>query len=192
MHERRRVTLRAPWTPTWLRRVTTAIGAVYLLAIWLDGVGVRRANRVLPLPLHLFVQVAELFPNASPDSIEWRARVWSCALERFDEIDVRPFFPIRRDDKESRFDRAMFFYHRHPAVLKALDLYITSAENRLHPEARVGGLMLLSLEVPIPPLGAPGPRHERLPITSYSPSVGRRYWYTTGIEERRQRCSEAP
>jgi hypothetical protein len=50
--------------------------------------------------------------------------------------------------------------------------------------------MLLSLRVPIPPLGEPGPRHERLPIADYPPAVSRNYWYTTGIEARRQRCEE--
>jgi hypothetical protein len=38
------------------------------------------------------------------------ARGWRCDLERYEEIDVRPYFPIHSDDKESRFDCAMFFY----------------------------------------------------------------------------------
>jgi hypothetical protein len=180
------------WAPPWLRRVVAATGAAYVLALWLDGVGAHWVNHMLPPPLRLFVQVAELFPKALPEAIEWRARAWRCDLGRYVELDVRPFFPIRRDDKESRFDRAMFFYHRQGRVLAALDAYLTSAQNRLHPDERIGGVMLLSLRVPIPPLGTPGPRHERLPIASYPPSVSREYWYTAGVEARQQRCAEAP
>jgi hypothetical protein len=75
-------------------------------------------------------------------------------------------------------------------VLAELDRFIAREQNRTHPEARIGGVMLLSLRVPIPPLGEPGPRHERLPIADYPPTVSRNYWYTTGIEARQQRCEE--
>ena len=180
----------APPARPWLRRIVTGLGVLYISALWLDGVGVRWLDELLPLPARMFVQVSELFPNASPDSIEWRARAWRCDLDRYEELDVRPFFPIRSDDKESRFDRALFFYHRQGKVLAVLDDYLTSANNRLHPDARIGGVMLLSLRVPIPPLGEPGPRHERLPIESYPPSVSRNYWYATGSDARRQRCEE--
>jgi hypothetical protein len=184
--------LATPWVAPGLRRVVAAAGTLYLLAVWLDAAGTTIPDRVLAPPLRLFVQVAELFPNASPYSIEWRARGWRCDRARYEELDVRPYFPIHRDDKESRFDRAMFFYHRDGRVLAALDAYLTSAQTRLHPDARIGGVMLLSLRVPIPPLGTTGARHERQPIASYPPSVARQYWYTTGIEERTRRCAESP
>jgi hypothetical protein len=184
--------LAKPWATSGLRRVVAGAGALYLLAVWLDGAGTRIPDRVLAPPLRLFVQVADLFPDASPFSIEWRARAWRCDLARFEELDVRPYFPIHRDDKESRFERAMFFYHRDGRVLEALDAYLTSAQNRLHPDARIGGVMLLSLRVPIPLLGSAGARYERVPIASYPSSVTRQYWYTTGIEERKRRCAETP
>jgi len=180
------------WAPKWLRRVVAVAGAAYVLAVWLEGVGARWVDHVLPAPLRMFAQVAELFPNALPYSIEWRARGSRCDSGRLEELDVRPFFPIHRDDKESRFDRAMFFYHRQGRVLEALDSYLTSAQNRLHPDERIGGIMLLSLRVPIPPLGTPGPRHERIPIASFPASVSRQYWYTTGVEARQRRCAEEP
>ncbi|HEY2901946.1 MAG TPA: hypothetical protein VGL59_15295 [Polyangia bacterium] len=181
-----------PWAPFWLRRAAMVAGAAYLLAIWLDGAGTMLPTHVLPLPLRFFVQVTELFPNAAKDSIEWRVRGFSCARGRYEEIDVRPFFPIRSDDKESRFDRAMFFYHRHRRVMEAMDQYLTDAQNRLHPEARIGGVLMLSLRVPIPPLGTPGPRYQRLPIESYPPSVSRLDWYITDTTTRTRRCAEAP
>jgi hypothetical protein len=180
------------WARPWLRWVAGGAGAAYIVALWLEAVGAHWVDRVLPSPIRLFVQVAALFPNALPEAIEWRARGWRCDLERYEELDVRPFFPIRRDDKENRFDRAMFFHHRQGRVLEALDAYLTTAQNLLHPDARIGGVMLLSLRVPIPPPGRPGPRHERLSIASYPPSVSRQYWYTTGVDARRQRCAESP
>jgi hypothetical protein len=180
------------WAPLSLRRAGAVIGVVYLCSIWLDAVGTGLPGRVLPRPLLFFTQVAELFPKASLDSIEWRVRGWRCDLGRFDEIDVRPFFPIRQDDKESRFDRAMFFHHRQRPVLVALDRYITSAQNRMRPAERVGGVMLMSLRLPIPPLGESGPRWRWMPLDEYPPAVERRYWYTTAAEARAERCEEAP
>jgi hypothetical protein len=180
------------WASPWVRRLAVVLASAYLLAIWLEAVWGRLPGRVLPPSLRFFIQVAELFPRAATDAIEWRARGWRCDLGRFEEIDVRPFFPIHRDDKESRFHRAMFFYARQPKVLEALNAYITTEQNRLHPDARIGGVMLLSLRIPIPPLGMPGPRHERLPISEYPPSVTRRYWYTASVDARTGRCAEAP
>jgi hypothetical protein len=180
------------WAPRWLQRAATVLGALYLAAIWMEAAGMHAALRALPLPARFFVQVAELFPHAAPDAIEWRALAWRCALGRFEELDVRPFFPIRRDDKESRFHRAMFFHYRQPRVLGALDDFITRAQNRLHPEARIGGVMLLSLRIPIPPLGARVPRYQRLAVAAYPAEVARKYWYATDPDARERRCAERP
>jgi hypothetical protein len=180
------------WAPPRLRLAGAVIGVVYVLAIWLGAAGTGLPEKVLPRPLLFFTQVAELFPYAAVDSIEWRVRGWRCDLGRFEEIDVRPFFPIREDDKESRFDRAMFFHHRQRPVLEALDRYITDAQNRTHPTERIGGLMLMSLRIPIPPLGEPGSRRSWIPLRDYPPTVERRYWYTTSTQARVDRCEETP
>ena len=173
--------------PNWLVLVL-AIG--YLAAVWLDAAGVRKVDRALPAPVRFFTQVAELFPRAAENAIEWRVRGWRCDLRRFEEIDVRPFFPIHANDKESRFHRAMFFYYRESRVLEALDTYITAAQSRSHPLEKIGGVMLLSLRIPIPPVGISEPRYERRPISGYPDTVTRRYWYVTGVEAREQRCRE--
>jgi hypothetical protein len=180
------------WAPVWLRRTGAVIGVAYMLSIWLGAAGTGLPEKVLPRPLLFFTQVAELFPYASLDSIEWRVRGWRCDLARFDEIDVRPFFPIREEDKESRFDRAMFFHHRQRPVLEALDRYVIDAQNRTHPAERIGGVMLMSLRIPIPPIGEPGPRRRWIPLIEYPATVERRYWYTTSQEARVNRCEETP
>ena len=182
----------APWAPAWLRRTGAVIGVAYMLSIWLGAAGTGLPEKVLPRPLLFFTQVAELFPYASLDSIEWRVRGWRCDLARFDEIDVRPFFPIREEDKESRFDRAMFFHHRQRPVLEALDRYVADAWNRTHPAVRIGGVMLMSLRIPIPPLGEPGSRRSWMPLSEYPAAVERRYWYTTSQDARVNRCEETP
>jgi hypothetical protein len=184
--------LAPPWAPPWLRQVAAVAGGVYLLSIWLAAAGSALPEHVLPLPVRFFTQVAELFPMASPDAIEWRVRGWRCDLVRFEEIDVRPFFPIRRDDKENQFDRAMFFHHRQRTVLEALDEYLVATQNRMRPDQRIGGVMLLSLRIPIPPLGVPGPRERWMPIDEVPASATRKYWYVTASEVRQHRCQEAP
>jgi hypothetical protein len=181
-----------PWAPLWLRRAAAVAGAIYLMAMWLDAAGSRLADSLLPLPLRFFTQVAELFPKAASDAIEWRVRGWRCDVGQFDELDVRPLFPIRRDDKENQFARAMFFYHHERTVLEALDEYLVAAQNRTHPDQRIGGVMLLSLRVPIPPIGEPGPRHHWMPIDDYPSSVARKYWYATAPLLRQDRCQGTP
>jgi hypothetical protein len=181
--------LARPWAPLALRRVATVLGLAYLLAVWLDATGLRGTERLLPPFLRFFVQVAELFPRAADYVIEWRVRGYRCDLARFEEMDVRPFFSIRRDDKENRFDRTMFFYRREPRVLAALDDFLTAPSRGLGFQPPIGGVMLLSLRVPIPSLGSADPGYERLPIDRYPRSVERKVWYLTPIEVRDQRCA---
>jgi hypothetical protein len=186
-----RRTLARPWLPAGLRRAVVALAVVYVLFVWLDAAGTGLADRLLPLPARFFIQEAALFPHQAQDVIEWRAEAWWCDAGRFQEIDVRPFFPIRRDDKESRFYRAMFFHYKQRRVMEALDRFIVDQQNRAHPDARIGGVMLLSLRIPIPPPGTAEPRYQRLPLAEYPGSVERKYWYVTPKADREQRCAEA-
>src|SRR5262252_7741446 len=112
------------WAPRGLRRAAAVLGGCYLIAVWLDAAGTGIPGAVLPRPLRFFVQEAALFPHSSPYIIEWRAEGFSCDDRRFEELDVGPYFPIHRDDKESRFSRAMFFHHDQRVVLEALESYI--------------------------------------------------------------------
>jgi hypothetical protein len=184
--------LAIPWGPSWLRRCATALAAIYLLAIGLDAIGTGIPDQLLPLPVRFFVQDAALFPHASAEVVHWRVEGWWCKEQRFAEIDVRPFFPIRRDDKESRFYRAMFFHHRQRPVLEALDAFIAREQNRAHPDDRIGGVILLSLRIPIPPPGTPEPRYRWIPLADFPHSVERRYWYKTATDDRMRKCADTP
>ena len=85
------------------RRGLAIAAALYLAGIWLEAAGAP-LQAIVPRPLHYFVQVAKLFPNAVTVTTEYRAEAYSCADRVWRELDVRPFFPLRADDKE----RALF------------------------------------------------------------------------------------
>jgi hypothetical protein len=172
----------------WLRRAALAGAIVYLACVWLDAVGSELPSLILPRPLRFFVQVAQLFPRAATDAIEWRAKGYRCGRRRFEELDLSPYFPIHAGDKENRFDRALFFYLENKRVLEALDAYIVDAEGKLGDP--IGGVMILSLRAPISEPGSDEPRYRRLPVDQIPPSVTRRYWYVAGPDERTRRCGE--
>src|SRR5262249_36323543 len=122
-----------PRTPA-AKWALVAFAGVWLAGIWLEAVGFTRITNALPPPLKYFTQVAKLFPRAAEMVIEWRAEGFRCATGKFEEIDTRPHFPIRADDKENRFDRAMFFYHTEKRVLEALDTFLVRRESALGPD----------------------------------------------------------
>jgi hypothetical protein len=172
------------------RWVPALAAAVYFLGIWLDAVGgTAITTKVLPGPVRYFTQVARLFPQAADMTIEWRAQGYRCATGKFDELDLRPYFAIRAEDKENRFDRAMFFFNHEKRVLDALDAYIVAHESALGPDHRIGGTMLLSARIPIPPPGTHEDRYQRVPLLQLPPSVERKYWYVTPQDERERRCA---
>jgi hypothetical protein len=172
-----------------MRRAALAAAIVYLACVWLDAVGTGIPDAMLPRSALFFVQVAQLFPRAAVDAIEWRAKGYRCDQRRFEELDLSPYFPIHAGDKENRFDRALFFYLEDKRVLAALDAFIADAEAKRGD--RIGGVMILSLRSPIAAPGSDEPRHRRLPVDQIPPSVARRYWYVTGPAERARRCQEA-
>jgi hypothetical protein len=74
--------------------VALAAAVAYLACVWLDAVGTAAPAAVLPPPLRFLVQVAQLFPRAAVDAIEWRAKGYRCERRRFEELDLVPYFPI--------------------------------------------------------------------------------------------------
>ncbi len=174
----------------WLRRAALVAAAAYLACIWLDAVGTGIPTAILPAPLRFFVQVAQLFPRAAVDAIEWRAKGYRCRDRRFEELDLSPYFPIHSEDKEGRFDRAMFFYFEDKRVLAALDAFIADAEAKRGDP--IGGVMLMSLRTPIADPGTDEPPYRRIPVNEMPQSVARRYWHVTGVAERARRCGESP
>lgn len=183
--------------PPWLRLVFGAVGALYIACVFLDGAGSRVPSH-LPHTFRYFTQVACLFPWAQPDVIDYRAEAWSCRDHRFHELDVRPYFPLRPDDKENRYQRLMFFYRENAEVMHALDTYLVSHHNARVArggeagdgvDGPIGGLRLLDLRIPIPPPGTHEVLPRREPLDSY-PEKYRKYWYHTPDRVIAARCRE--
>lgn len=189
----------APATlPRWLYRGLGALAGVYLVSIFLGSSGSRLPDELLPRPLRYFTQIACLFPRARPMGIEYRVQAYSCRSGQFRELDYRPYFPIRADDKESRFERAGFFHRRDRKVMEALDDYLVGRHNagakagtaRDGIEGAIGGILFMSLRLPLPEPGSRIERYRRRPLEDY-PHDQRKYWYKTPQSRLRERCAEA-
>ena len=186
------------------RLALRSVAAIYLVGLWLDGVGCDWPARALPRPVEYFMQVAALFPDAATAASQYRAEGWVCADADWAEIDVRPYFPLDPDDKENRFQRALHFYVDDPAVTRALDAYLVQRhdtrplDDGIPADRPIGGVRLLSVREPIPPPGSEVHRYQRRPLADY-PRAERHLVYRTPkaiVDERcggsRSPASEAP
>jgi hypothetical protein len=170
--------------PPWARLALTIIGALYIAAVFVEGAG-GRLDRLVPRPVLFFAQIAALFPRAATHRIEYRAEGLPCRGPAV-ELDVRPYFPIHADDKESRFDRALHFYRNDRTTMDALEAYVMDAHNRGAAE-KIAGVVFLSLRVPLPPPGSTFARYERAPLREF-PKEQRKVWYATSRAVVNERC----
>jgi len=176
--------------PSRFRGVWVAIAALYLVTVWLDGVGSTWPAKLTPRPWLYFSQVAALFVNAAPKVIDYRAEGWSCSERRWTEVDVRPYFRIDADNKENRFQRALQFYRKNRNVMRALEDFIVARQNASG-SARIGGVRFSSLRLDYPAPGQHVAPFEQKPVSAYS-GEQKHDWYWTPKSRRLQRCgSEA-
>lgn len=172
--------------PSRFRGLWITLAGLYLVTVWLDGVGSNWPAKLTPRPWLYFSQVAALFVNAAPKVIDYRAEGWSCSEHRWTEVDVRPFFRIDADNKENRFQRALQFYRKNRNVMRALEDFIVARQNASG-SARIGGVRFSSLRLDYP---APGQRvapFEQKPLSAYS-GEQKHDWYWTPSSHRAQRC----
>jgi hypothetical protein len=184
------------WVHPWARVALAAVSVVYFSAVGCEATGFKWVWSI-PGPLHFFTQFACLFPSAARNVIEYRAEGWDCSKRTWQEIDVRPYFPIHRDEKENRFQRTMHFYRQHRATMQALDEYVVSRHNQsaLASAARggpampqIGGVRLMSLRIPFGSPGSPIERFTYKPIDAYPREI-RKHWFWTRNSKRRERCT---
>jgi hypothetical protein len=170
---------------------------VYLVAIFLGSSGSSIPEKSLPRPLLYFTQVACLFPGAATHSIEYRAAAYSCRERRFQDLDYRTYFPLHPDDKENRYHRAAHFYRNNRRVMLALDEHLvekhnTRVERGESPadgiEGPIGGILVMSLRIPLPEPGTQVDRFKRTPLTEV-PREWRKRWYRTPRSRRDERCA---
>jgi hypothetical protein len=188
---------RAEQREAWRRRARIALrttAAVYLASIALDGAGCSLPSQVLPRAVAYFTQVSVLFPRAAHATIDYRAEAWVCSRQAWIELDTRPYFPIDPDDKENRFNRTMHFLRENRETMHELDRYLVwnhdlhPGDDGIAPGERIGGVRVLSLRIPIPPVGSAFERYRRHPL-SYYPESERKYFYHTPDSVRARRCA---
>ncbi|MCA9670292.1 MAG: hypothetical protein KC503_32075 [Myxococcales bacterium] len=174
--------------PSWLRRALLAAACAYLAIVFLSAMHSRLVLRHTPAPVLFFAESARLFPFAAERIIEYRVEGFFCAKHRFAEVDPRPYFPVRADDKESRFHRVGFFYRRTRKVMRALEDYLIRRVNADAPPAgRIGAIRFFSLRRPLPRPGEKAPRFERRPLDKI-PNRYRKMWYVTPASRRVANC----
>jgi hypothetical protein len=170
-----------------VRGALIIIAGLYLVTLWLDTVSSSRIARYLPRTWVYFAQIAALFPDAKPMTFEYRAEAWSCSEKKWQELDVRPYFPLDADNKENRFYRAMQFHRKHRSVMNALDDYLVRRWNADGAHSSIGGVRFLSLRVPIPKPGTHIEPYRYEPLASF-PAEQRHNWYWTKKSHRAERC----
>jgi hypothetical protein len=173
------------------RGAIAALAVTYLAMTWLNGVGAKIPEKILPRPLLFFVQSAKLFTGGGSMTVAYRAETWLCAERRWVEIDTRPHFPIDRDHKENRFHRALHFYRQNRPALQALEAHLLAshargADDGVPPDARVGGVRFSRLRTPIPRPGQPVARWQRVALADHRHEVSRLYY--TPRSKRADRC----
>jgi hypothetical protein len=170
--------------PRWLRLGLAGLAGLYFLAL------IHSPDASWVRPAAFFTEATCLFPRASSFAIEYRLEAWPCG-RRWEPIDPRPYFPIRPDDKESRFQRLGYFYEHSRTVLQALDAYV-SAHHAAGADdgvtGRIGGIRLFKVVRRFPDAGEPVERYHFDPFAPVPPQQRRDVYYTPG-PERKRRCT---
>jgi hypothetical protein len=189
--------------------VLAVIAALYFVGIFAEAATsktgasqhflTRHLRHEVGAPLAYFTQIAALFPGAAGHATDYRVEGYRCRDKTWTELDVRPYFPIDADNKESRFYRAIHFYgdaHPHRQTLRALDAFIVSridadlidAASRGQAGDPIGGVRFVKLLVPFGKPGDGSPRYEKKPLESY-PDDQRKHLYYTPESMREERCA---
>jgi hypothetical protein len=170
--------------PRWFRAALVAVAVAYFVLL-----AKRLPDAKWTRPISHFVRATCLFPGAMRATNSYRLAAWSCGRVRWEPLDVRAYFPMRAEDKESRFYRLAHFYKRNRPVMQALDAHISARHPHTEDgvDGAIGGIRLYQTRTPIPP---PGSKIERF-VFDPLPAIPREgvqdLFYTPG-PERKRRC----
>jgi hypothetical protein len=187
--------MRASASP-WSLRASNALrisAGIYLAGIWLEAVGFTAPLRILPRSIVYFTQIAALFPRAAIYAIDYRAEGYVCATSKWAELDTRPYFPLDPNDKENRFQRVMYFFRQHKAIMATLDRYLVDRhdegklDDSIPSDDKIGGVRLLSIRGRLPTIGEPLVRVHHRPLIEY-PEDERKLFYQTKSSTITERC----
>ncbi|MFO7562288.1 MAG: hypothetical protein R6X02_06565 [Enhygromyxa sp.] len=178
--------------PPWFRRALGVVAALFFWTVLANSARVTHGQQWVPDSFRYFARLACLFPSAKIVNIDYRAEGYECGSRRFVELDTRPHFPIRADDKENRFYRTGAFFRRNREVMQALDEYLVYRHNAraaLGEVEPIGGIRFSSLRIPLPEPGDEVERYHPKPLSEYPASMRKR-WYATPSELIERRCEE--
>jgi len=182
------------------RVLAPVMAGLYFAGLWLNGVGVSLLAKILPRSINLFLTVAALFPDADHYVLDYRAQAYTCDGRTWVELDTRPYFPIDAENKESRFQRVMYFHHKNARTMRALDAFLVDRHDGRGPgsdrdgiplETAIGGVRLMALHTPFAPPGGEVRRYGWRPLSTY-PESERHAWYETPRELIAKRCGAPP
>lgn len=178
--------------PLWFRRALAGVAVMYFSSTFASSAGISLDERLFPHTFRYFTRIACLFPRAKPLNIDYRVHAFDCSARRYTELDTRPYFPLRPDDKENRLYRSGHFFRRNQTVMRALDTYLVDKHNAraaLGEVEPIGGIAFSSLRIPLPEAGTRVERYRRRPVSEY-PATMRKLWYQTDAGLREDRCKE--
>jgi hypothetical protein len=181
-----RVVAEDPNGPLLAKVALWAAGA-YLLALFCAGGAPRLVENFVPATARYFVQATCLFPRAGSMGIDYRLEGWDCASRRFRELHPAAYFPIRPNDKESRYHRTAHFFRRHREVMEALEGYVLEQENARTRPPKWGGIRVSSLRHPLPAVGEGVTRWDRRPMEQH-PKELTKQWFYTPVARRMEQC----
>jgi hypothetical protein len=144
-----------------------AIAGLYMGSLWLTAVGSSLPGKVMPRSVVFFTEVAGLFTFATRAVTDYRVEGWSCAEQRWVELDEQGWFPTNADNKGSRFHRVFGFHRKNHVVMRALEDFVVAKNNASPEHAAIGGVRFVGLSIPIAKLEGPVPPFERKPLSAY-------------------------
>jgi hypothetical protein len=142
-----------------------------------------------------FSECTGLFTQADTVATEYRLAGWSCERKAWEPLDPRPYFPMRADDKEARFQRLGHFYRGDVKVLHALGEYIVNHHTAGGMDdgfaGPLGGIQMYKLDWPIPAPGTEIGRYEYVPMSPQPAGTKRSEVFESSPRSLRDRCKSS-
>jgi hypothetical protein len=182
--------------PKSLRAALVVAALLYYLGIFIAGTR-KTPLTAIPRPIAFFVEAPGLFPFADRVSFEFKLDGWACSPRAWVPLDPRAYFPIEADNKESRFQRLVWFYRYHDmskdhlrALMSALDDYVLAHHAQLDDGYRgeLGGIRVYEVYRELPAPGDDVERYTFDPLAPLQPGEQRKDIFNTRSTVRKQRC----